>query len=368
MRDHYSRPEDVRVEVRHKSTIQQRNICIKEPEIMPLNENSLTFALAPEVTRTPVRYKNRYGIEIAADLYVATDLDKSVPHPAIVIGPPYGGVKEQGPGVYGNELARRGFVTVAFDPSYNGESGGEPRHVSSPDIFAEDFSAGVDYLGTLPYVDRERIGAIGICGSGGFALSAAQVDTRIKAIATSAMYDISRVVRNGWMDSQSDEERHAGLVGIAVQRWADVDAGEPALTPVFPAEFKPESLDPVTAEFHEYYVADRGHHPRSIGGLTVTSSLSHINFGALAHLQDIAPRAILLVTGEHAHSRYFSDTVYEQAAEPKELVVVPGARHIDLYDRTDLIPFDKLESFFTENLAPGANTHRVPAHGVRDPQ
>ena len=329
---------------------------------MPLHANSLTFSLAPEVTRTPVCYRNRYGIEIAADLYVATDLDESVPHPAIVIGPPYGGVKEQGPGVYANELARRGFVAVAFDPSYNGESGGEPRHVSSPDIFAEDFSAGVDHLGTLPYVDRERIGAIGICGSGGFALNAAQVDPRIKAIATSAMYDISRVTRNGWLDSQSDEERRAGLEGIATQRWADVDAGEPALTPVFPHDFKPESLDPVTAEFHEYYVTDRGHHPRSIGGFTVTSMLSHINLGALAHLQDIAPRPILLITGENAHSRYFSDTVYEQAAEPKELVVVPGARHIDLYDRTDLIPFDKLESFFTENLAPVASTDRVPSH------
>lgn len=320
---------------------------------MPLHENSLTFALAPEVTQTPVRYKNRYGIEIAADLYVAKNLAESVPHPAIVIGPPYGGVKEQGPGVYGNELARRGFVAVAFDPSYNGESGGEPRRVASPDVFAEDFSAGVDYLGTLPYVDRERIGAIGICGSGGFALNAAQVDTRIKAIATSAMYDISGVARNGWQDSQTDEERRAGLHAIAAQRWADVDAGEPALTPVFPNEFKPEDLDSVTAEFHEYYVADRGHHPRSIGAFTVTSSLSHINFGALAHLSDIAPRPILLITGEHAHSRYFSDTVYEQAAEPKELIVVPGARHIDLYDRTDLIPFDKLQGFFTKSLSSG---------------
>ena len=329
---------------------------------MPLHENRLTFALTPEVTRTPVRYKNRYGIEIAADLYLPNNLDESVPHAAIVIGPPYGGVKEQGPGVYGNELGRRGFVALAFDPSYNGESGGEPRHVSSPDIFAEDFSAGVDYLGTLPYVDRARIGVLGICGSGGFALNAAQVDPRIKAVATSAMYDISRIARNGWMDSQSDEERCAGLEGIAARRWADVDAGEPALTPVFPAEFKPESLDPVTAEFQEYYVTDRGHHPRSIGGFTVTSSQSHINFGPLAHLQDIAPRPILLITGEHAHSRYFSDTVYEQAAEPKELVVVPGARHIDLYDSTDLIPFDKLESFFTENLTPGTNTDRVPGH------
>jgi fermentation-respiration switch protein FrsA (DUF1100 family) len=317
---------------------------------MPLHEDGLTFALASEVTRTPVRYKNRYGIEISADLYVTQDLDESVPHSAIVIGPPYGGVKEQGPGVYANELARRGFVALAFDPSYNGASGGAPRHVASPEIFAEDFSAGVDFLGSLPYVDRQRIGAIGICGSGGFALNAAQVDPRIKAVATAALYDISGVNRNGWMNSQTDEQRRAALAGVAAQRWADVDAGEPGLTPVFPEQFAPEDLDPITAEFQEYYVTDRGRHPRSIGGFTVTSTAAHFNAGALAHLQDITPRPILLITGEHAHSRWFSDTVLEQAALA-ELVVVPGARHIDLYDRTDLIPFDKLTTFFAEGLS-----------------
>ncbi len=326
---------------------------------MPLRADGLTFALGSEVKRTPVRYKNRYGISIAGDLYTAKNLDESQPHQALVIGPPYGGVKEQGPGVYANELALRGFIVLAFDPSYNGESGGEPRHVSSPDIFAEDFSAGVDFLGTLPYVDREQIGALGICGSGGFALSAAQVDPRIKAVATAAMYDISGVVRNGWENSQSDQGRRDAIQSVAAQRWADVDAGEPALTPVFPEEFKPENLDPITAEFHEYYVTNRGRHPRSIGGFTVTSSASHINFGPLAHLQDIAPRPILLITGEHAHSRYFSDTVYEQATGPKKLVVVPAARHIDLYDRTELIPFNEIQTFFTESLKQEGS--RIPA-------
>lgn len=326
---------------------------------MPLHADGLTFALGSEVKRTPVRYKNRYGISIAGDLYTAKNLDESQPHQALVIGPPYGGVKEQGPGVYANELALRGFIVLAFDPSYNGESGGEPRHVSSPDIFAEDFSAGVDFLGTLPYVDREQIGALGICGSGGFALSAAQVDPRIKAVATAAMYDISGVVRNGWENSQSDQGRRDIIQSVAAQRWADVDAGEPALTPVFPEEFKPENLDPITAEFHEYYVTNRGRHPRSIGGFTVTSSASHINFGPLAHLQDIAPRPILLITGEHAHSRYFSDTVYEQATGPKKLVVVPAARHIDLYDRTELIPFNEIQTFFTESLKQEGS--RIPA-------
>lgn len=312
---------------------------------MPLQEDGYTFALSNEVTRTAVRYKNRYGIEIAADLYLPANLDRATKYAALVIGPPHGGVKEQGPGVYGQEMARRGFVAVSFDPSYNGESGGEPRHVTSPEIFAEDFSAGVDFLGTLDYVDRQRIGAIGICGCGGFALSAAQVDTRIKAVATAAMYDISRVYRNGWLDSASDEERRKILDGVAAQRWTDVDAGEPALLPTFPSEIPP-GLDPITSEFFEYYVADRGHHPRSIGGFTITSGMSHINFGKLRHIADIAPRPILLITGEEAHSRYFSETIHDEAVGPKELVVVPGARHIDLYDRVDLIPFDRLESFF----------------------
>ena len=318
---------------------------------MPLQPDGYTFALSDEVTRTPVRYRNRYGVEIAADLYRAADLDETTTHAAIVIGPPHGGVKEQGPGVYAQELARRGFVAIAFDPSYNGESGGEPRHITSPELFAEDFSAGVDFLGTLPYVDRERIGAIGICGSGGFALSAAQVDPRIKAVGTSAMYDISGVKRNGWHNGSTDDDRRKTLAGIAAQRWADVDAGKPALSPTFPAEIPAEGLDPITAEFFEYYVADRGRHPRSIGGFTITSEAAHINFGELRHLGDIAPRPVLLITGDQAHSKWFSDAVHVKASGPTELVVVPGARHIDLYDRTNLIPFDTLETFFAKNLS-----------------
>lgn len=314
------------------------------------HDDGYTFELTDEVTRTPVRYRNRFGVEIAADLYRPKSLDESTTHPALVIGPPHGGVKEQGPGVYAQEMARRGFVAVAFDPSYNGESGGEPRHITSPEVFAEDFSAGVDFLGTLPYVGRDRIGAIGICGSGGFALNAAQVDPRIRAVATAAMYDISRVHRHGWQDAMSDDEHRKRLVDIAEQRWADVDAGEPMLTPTFPTEIPDDGLDPITSEFFEYYVADRGRHPRSIGGFTVTSAMAHINAGAVAHLDDIAPRRILLITGDQAHSRYFSDDVHERTNGASDLVVVAGARHIDLYDRTDLIPFDALETFFLEQL------------------
>jgi fermentation-respiration switch protein FrsA (DUF1100 family) len=317
---------------------------------LPLHSDGYTFALDPQVTRTPVRYRNRYGIEIAADLYTAVGMDQNTSHAGVVIGPPHSGVKEQGPGVYAQELGKRGFVALAFDPSYNGESGGEPRRVTSPEIFAEDFSAAVDYLGTLAYVDRERIGAIGLCGSGGFALSAAQIDPRIKAVATAAMYDISGVKRNGWENRGTDAERREKLAAIAAQRWKDVEAGQPALEPTFPSEFNTEGLDHVTAEFYEYYVADRGHHPRSIGAFTITSEAAHVNFGALRHLDDIAPRPILLITGDQAHSRYFSEDVQAQASGPSELLVVPGARHIDLYDRTDVIPFDRLEEFFTAAL------------------
>ena len=324
---------------------------------MPLHDDGLTFDLPAGVTRTSVRYRNRYGIEVAGDLYTADDLDASTRHAAVVVGPPYGGVKEQGPGVYASRLAERGFVALAFDPSYNGESGGEPRHVASPDVFAEDFSAGVDFLGTLDTVDRARIGAIGICGSGGFALNAAQVDQRIKAVVTSAMYDISGVARDGWLWSQSDDDRRGMLAGVAEQRWADVDAGEPALTPVFPDTYEPDKLDPITAEFQEYYVLERGHHPRSIGGFTVTSAMSHLNLGRLAHLADIAPRPILFVTGENAHSRWFTDDALAQVGDNGTLIVVPGARHIDLYDRTDLIPFGQIAGFLNEALV----TEPVPA-------
>jgi fermentation-respiration switch protein FrsA (DUF1100 family) len=317
---------------------------------MTLRSDGYTFVLDNEVTRTSVRYKNRYGIEIAADLYQPKNIDESVTHPGIVIGPPHGGVKEQGPGVYAQELAKRGFVALGFDPSYNGESSGEPRHITSPEIFAEDFSAGVDFLGTLEHVDRERIGVLGICGSGGFALSAAQVDPRIKAVATTAMYDISGVSRDGWFYQGSEEERRSTLETLAKQRWADVDAGEPALSPVFPSEMPAEGPDPITREFFEYYVEERGHHPRSIGAFTLTSNPSHINFGSLRWVSDISPRPVLLVTGDQAHSAWFSEKVYEQAAEPKQLLVVPGARHIDLYDRTDLIPFDQVEAFFANHL------------------
>ena len=306
------------------------------------------FELSEKVSRRHVRYQNRYGITLAGDLYTAKDLDEGQTHPALVVGPPYGGVKEQGPGVYANELAQRGFVVLAFDPCFMGESGGEPRHVSSPDIFAENFSAGVDFLGTLPYVDRERIGTIGICGSGGFALSAAQTDARIKAVATSAMYDIS-----GFATMMDHDQLNAAMEKLAAQRWADVDNGEPLYIPSFPeepADKVPEGLTGPEAEFYEFYGLKRGHHPRALGGFTVTSDMAMSNFQSLNHIAMISPRPILFINGDISHSRMFSETAYAAAAEPKELYLVEGARHIDLYDDVEKIPFDKLEQFFKDSL------------------
>lgn len=311
--------------------------------------SELTFELSDMVTKEDVQYKNRYGITIAAHLYLPRDLDRSKKHAAILIGTPYGGVKEQGAGIHAQNLAERGFVAMAFDESFNGESGGEPRHVSSPDIFVEDFSAGVDYLGTRPFVDREKIGAIGICGSGGFALTAAQADRRIKAVATTSMYDMSRAKRMGMYDTLTEQQRNDQLDQIGRQRWEDFGKAAPQLTPPFPAEI-PEGLDPITSEFFEYYVAPRGYHANSIGAFTVSSDMSFMNFPLMSHLESISPRPVMFVIGENAHSRYFSEDAYEMAAEPKELHVVPRARHIDLYDKVEMIPFDRLEAFFKKSL------------------
>lgn len=312
-----------------------------------------TFALRDSVTHQKVFYPNRYGITIAADMYTPKEMDAAKKYPAILVGTPYGGVKEQGAGIYAQTMAERGFVALAFDESFNGESGGKPRHLSSPDIFVEDFSAGVDFLGTRPFVDREKIGVIGICGSGGFALTAAQVDHRIKAVVTASMYDMSRVIRKGWKDTATEEQRKQTLDALADQRWKDAENGSPLLPEGFPsvtATSIPEAMDPISSEFWEYYAMERGHHPRSHGPFTLTSNMAFMNFPLMNYIRSISPRPLLFIMGEKAHSRYFTEDAYEMAAEPKELVVVPEARHIDLYDRVEMIPFDKIISFFNESL------------------
>lgn len=306
-------------------------------------------ALNDNVSRKKVVYRNRYGLEVVGELYCQKDMNMAEKHPALIVGAPYGGVKEQGPCVYGSELAQRGFVVLTFDQSFMGESGGFPRNVSSPDIFVENFSAAVDYLGLQTFVDREKIGVIGICGSGGFALSAAQMDTRIKAVATMSMYDMNVASRLG-MDKAAVQ---AAKEQLARQRWLDAENGYPEYVPFFPEQpinQVPQELEEPNAEWFRFYALKRGHHPNARGGFTTTSNLTMMNFPLLSYIDEISPRPILFVVGDRAHSRFFSENAYAAAAEPKEMVVVEDAEHIDLYDRTDRIPFEKLADFFGTNL------------------
>ncbi|MGG7059120.1 alpha/beta hydrolase [Clostridium tertium] len=308
------------------------------------------FELNETVERKNVSYKNRYGIELAGDLYISKSLNKEEKHPALVIGAPYGGVKEQGPGVWANELAQRGFVVLTFDPSYNGYSQGGKMHLSSPDIFSEDFSAGVDFLGTRNFVDREKIGAVGICGSGGFALGATQVDTRIKAIVTASMYDITRAMKMGNGDGLTNEEWYETLKPINEQRYIDFENQYPALTPRSALLTVDENTDPLSKEFHDFYSTPRGYHPNSIAAFSISSTMSFMNFNLLDNIKRISPRPIMFIVGENALSRFFSDDAYKMANEPKELIEIKNCNHVDLYDDVTKIPFEKIEKFFKNNL------------------
>lgn len=309
--------------------------------------------LSNHVQRDHVKFHNRYNLTLAGDLYYLKSADQQQPRPALIVGAPYGGVKEQGPAVYANELAQRGFVVLTFDQANMGESSGEPRHVSSPGLFAESFSAAVDYLGIqVPFVDRERIGVIGICGSGGFALAAAAVDPRIKAVATASMYDITDV--RGMMNlskKQLDKMKDA----LAQQRWDDYANGMPEYKPSFPTKPYPRvddlpDTDPITNEWQRFYAVPRGFHQNARGNFTTTSSQAMLQFSALNYIDEITPRPILFVFGDRAHSRSFSERAYNLANEPKEKYIVKDCEHIDLYDRVDKIPFAKLASFFKQHL------------------
>lgn len=309
-----------------------------------------TFPRSDKVDHQKVTFKNRYGITLAADLYLPKNR-ASARLAALAIGGPFGAVKEQSSGLYAQTMADRGFVTLAFDPSYTGESGGEPRHVASPDINTEDFSAAVDFLGLHPSVDRARIGMIGICGWGGMALNAAAVDKRIKAVVVSTMYDMTRVMSKGYNDSTTREERSTTLEQLSRQRWKDGEAGTPELGPIS-NELKggePQFM----VDYADYYKTPRGFHPRAInsnGAWSLTNPLSFMNMPLLTYIAEISPRPVFLIHGEKAHSRYFSETAYAAAAEPKELMIVEGASHVDLYDRSDKIPFDQLTTFFRSHL------------------
>ncbi|MGY5612488.1 alpha/beta fold hydrolase [Vibrio brasiliensis] len=309
-----------------------------------------TFAKSDKIDHQKVSFKNRYGIMLAADLYQPKNATGKLA--AIALSGPFGAVKEQSSGLYAQTMAERGFLTLAFDPSFTGESGGEPRNVASPDINTEDFSAAVDFLGLLPNVDRERIGIIGICGWGGMALNAVAADKRVKAVAASTMYDMTRVMSKGYNDSVTLEQRTEALEQLSRQRWADAEKGTPAYGPV---SLELQGGEPqFVVEYAAYYKSpERGFHPRAINSnasWTLTTPLSFMNMPILTYIAEISPRPMLLIHGEKAHSRYFSETAYEMAKEPKELMIIPGANHTDLYDQMDVIPFDKLTEFFKANL------------------
>jgi uncharacterized protein len=326
------------------------------------------FPKSDNVDHKKVAFKNRYGITLSGDLYWPKNRsDRRLP--ALAVSGPFGAVKEQASGLYAQTMAERGFVTVAFDPSYTGESSGEPRNVASPDINSEDFSAAVDFLGLQPNVARNRIGVIGICGFSGMALTAATSDSRIKAVATASMYDMSRSMSRSYKDSYTREQRQKVVDYLSQQRWADAENGKYALGyHEVPFDVKghivrgqrilPEALpanpDPVLAAFFNYYRTPRGFHPRGINSTmawTATTPMSFFSFPMYTNIEMISPRPILLVAGENAHSRYYSEDVAKVASDPKELVIVPNADHVDLYDQIDKIPFDKLTSFFDQNLA-----------------
>lgn len=315
-------------------------------------QNHYTFPLSEKVTRQKVTFKNRYGITLAGDLYLPKNRSTQ-PLAALAISGPFGAVKEQSSGLYANTMAERGFVTLAFDPSYTGESSGNPRNVASPDINTEDFSAAVDYLGLQTSVDRNRIGIIGICGFGGMALNATAIDKRVKAIATTSMYDMSRVMAKGYYDKLTVEERTKMLEQMSQQRWKDAENETSAPGPRNLPERLQGNEPQFVKEYFDYYRTPRGFHPRSLnsnGAWTATNALSFMNMPLLTYIKEISPRPILLIAGENAHSLYFSEDAYNAAAEPKELMIIPNAVHVDLYDKLDVIPFDKLTSFFTQNL------------------
>jgi len=310
-----------------------------------------TFPLSDKVTRTAVTFKNRYGITLSGDLYLPKNPGNQLP--ALAISGPFGAVKEQSSGLYANQMAERGFAVIAFDPSYTGESSGEPRNVASPDINTEDFSAAVDFLGLQKNVDRNKIGIIGICGFGSFALNATIVDKRVKAVVTTSMYDISRVNAKGYYDSMTAEQRTKTLEQMSQQRWVDAEKG----APTYPIAHLPEKIkgdEPqFVKDYFDYYKTPRGYHERSLNsnkGWTTTNAFSFMNMPMLTYIKEISPRPILLIAGENAHSKYMTEDVYNMAAEPKELMIIPAAVHVDLYDKIDVIPFDKIDGFFRKNL------------------
>ena len=338
-----------------KSAEVKSDRMIKAEKLQLTQEWDKVFPKSDKVDHRKVTFVNRYGITLAADMYVPRNVKGKLP--ALAVSGPFGAVKEQSSGLYAQEMAERGFLTIAFDPSFTGESGGQPRYVASPDINTEDFSAAVDFLSTQENVDKDRIGIIGICGWGGMALNAAASDTRIKAAVASTMYDMSRVTANGYFDKDKDEatlkgERYANREALNAQRTEDYKNGFYKNAGGVP-DVLPENAPWFVKDYYTYYKTERGYHPRSLnsnGGWNQTSALSFMNMPILSYADEIKG-AVLVLHGEKAHSRYFGEDAFKKLqGDNKELVIVPGASHIDLYDNKALIPFDKLAAFFDKNL------------------
>ena len=313
------------------------------------------FYRSDKVEVQKVAFKNQYKMNIAGNLYLPKDMDKSKKHAAIIVGHPMGAVKEQSADLYAVKMAERGFVTMSVDLAFWGGSDGQPRNAVAPELYAETFSAAVDYLGTGPFADREKIGAIGICGSGSFAISAAKIDPRLKAVATISMYDMGAANRNGLNHSLTLAQRKQIIADAAEQRYVEFQGGATKYTSGTVHEIT-EKSNPIEREFYDFYRTPRGEFtPAGSSPLltthpTLSSNTKFMNFYPFNDIETISPRPLLFITGDQAHSKEFSEDAYKRAAEPKELYYVAGAGHVDLYDRVELIPFDKLESFFKANL------------------
>ena len=313
------------------------------------------FNRSDKVEVQKVTFKNQYKMNIAGNLYLPKDMDKSKKHAAIIVGHPMGAVKEQSADLYAVKMAERGFVTMSVDLAFWGGSDGQPRNAVAPELYAETFSAAVDYLGTGPFADREKIGAIGICGSGSFAISAAKIDPRLKAVATISMYDMGAANRNGLNHSLTLAQRKQIIADAAEQRYVEFQGGATKYTSGTVHEIT-EKSNPIEREFYDFYRTPRGEFtPAGSSPLltthpTLSSNTKFMNFYPFNDIETISPRPLLFITGDQAHSKEFSEDAYKRAAEPKELYYVAGAGHVDLYDRVELIPFDKLESFFKANL------------------
>lgn len=315
-----------------------------------------TFKVSSNVTLYKVSFQNQFKMKVAGHLFVPKSLDTNNKHAAIVVGHPMGAVKEQSADVYASNMADRGFITIAIDLSFWGESDGTPRNVVAPDIYAEDFSAAVDFLGTRSFVDRNRIGVLGVCGSGSFVISAAKIDPRMKAIATVSMYDMGSASRNALNHSQTLEQRKKAHAEAAEQRYIEFSGGETKYTGGTVHKLD-ANTHPIQREFYEFYRTPRGEYtpegssPELTTHPTLSSNVKFNNFYPFNDIETISPRPMLFITGDKAHSKEFSEDAYKRAAEPKELVIIPNAGHVDLYDKIELIPFDKLAAFFTEHLS-----------------